>query len=331
MKTRVLSCLAACLCTVAGFAQELPYTFSVTQQAYLTFSDGTSLNQGMVWDDPDWEVPIGFDFQYMNQTFSNMYFGGIDGYGGELIFGDINGATFQGIMPYFQDLVDGGYFEDAASDSPISYKLTGSPGSRVLWVQWSNVAFYNDEPPHPMRMNFQIRLFEGTNNIEFHYGPNQNLDNGVIQDYTGIVIGMAKNIDFNEFTAENVWAFTGDPQAPTAVTYTSVDDFMGGVHLNDTPAPNTVYRFSTGPASVSDQSMESAKVYPTVLMNNLNVVLPGNEKAMMRITDNTGRIVVEQQIQPGYQSIDSSIWSAGHYIVSIMHGEQLQTVRVVKY
>jgi hypothetical protein len=213
----------------------------------------------------------------------------------------------------------------------VSYKLTGSPGARVLWLQWSNAAFYNDEPPHPMRMNLQMRLFEGTNNIEFHYGPNQNLDNGVIQDYTGIVIGMARNIDINEFTAENIWAFTGDPQNPSAVAYSSIEDFYNGVHLNDTPAPNTVYRFSTAPVSVSDELAESAKVYPTVVMNNLNVVLPGNEKAMMRVTDNTGRIVSELQIQPGYQSFDTSAWSAGHYIVSVMHGSQLQTEHVVKY
>jgi hypothetical protein len=77
-----------------------------------------------------------------------------------------------------------------------------------------------------MRMNLQMRLFEGTNNIEFHYGPNQNLDNGVIQDYTGIVIGMARNIDINEFTAENIWAFTGDPQNPSAVAYSSIEDSL---------------------------------------------------------------------------------------------------------
>ena len=331
MSKRLLLFCVAGVISASSVAQDLPYAFSVVQQNYEQFDDGISLNQGMVWDDPEWEVPIGFEFEYMNQTFSNMYFGGIDGYGGELIFGNIDGATFQGIMPYFQDFVDGGYFEESASDSPVSYKLTGSPGSRVLWLQWSNAAFYNDDPPHPMRMNMQMRLFEGTNNIEFHYGPNQNLDNSVIQDYSGIVIGIAKNIDFNEFTVENIWAFTGDPQNPTVVPYASIDDFGQGLHLDDTPSPNTIYRFSTEVAGAFYHQSEFVKVFPTVLMNNINVVLPGNEKGIIRVTDSTGRLVAEQSAQPGFQSFDTSVWSAGHYIVSVMQGDLLHTVRVVKY
>jgi len=312
-------------------AQDLPYTFTTTTAVYQEFSDGISINQGQTWDDPEWVVPIGFDFEYMDLTFNSLFFGGLDGYGGELLLGDVNGTSFQQLMPYFQDLVDGGYFDDTPSESPVSYRVTGQPGSRVFWLQWSNVAFYNEDPPHPMRINFQLRLYEGSNIIHFHYGPNANLDVTVIQDYNGIVIGMSKDLDMNELTTEAIWALSGTPENPTPVAYTTLENFYSGTHLTTSPSPNTQYVFDPAMVSVSEQDREDVKVYPTAVIGNLNVVLPGNVPGRMRITDNTGRLLADEAVRPGYQQFSTDHWSTGHYIVTVQTADRMQTIRVVKY
>jgi len=312
-------------------AQPLPYTFNVVTQGYLSFNDGVSLNGGQVWDDPSWEVPIGFDFEYMNQTFNSLVFGGVDAYGGELLFGTIDGGpVWQQIGPYMQDVIDGGFFLKTPSDSPVQYKLTGNPGSRVFWIQWSNAAFFNEGPPHTMRMNFQMRLYEGTNQIDFHYGP-RTLLGVVIQDYNGIVIGMGRNLNFETFVFDPLWAFTGDPQAPEIVAYTDFNLFANAPHLMGTPSDGTVYRFLPPSVNVDEEDELQVKVYPTVLRETLNVVWSGNSLTRMRVFDNAGRVVVDEGIVPGFQQVSVQSLSSGHYLVVVGSGDQMHTTRVVKY
>lgn len=331
MKVLVHTVFAFIFC-LSGLAQPLPYTFSVVQQGYLTFSDGTSLNEGQVWDDPSWEIPIGFDFQYMNQTFNSLVFGGVDAYGGELLFGTVDGGpVWQQIAPYMQDLIDGGYFSKTASDSPIRYRVTGSPGSRVFWLQWGNAAFFNEDVPHTMRINFQMRLYEGSNQIDFHYGPRTTLG-AIIQDYNGIVIGMGRNFNSTTYTFDPFWVFSGDPQNPQVLSYLDYDSFANGTHLVSTPADGTIYRFVTGSVNVDViEEEKTVKVYPTILLETLNVVWPFDDRATMRIFDNAGRIVSNEVIIPGYQQLPVQHLASGHYTVVIGNAEVSHSTRLVKY
>jgi hypothetical protein len=53
----------------------------------------------------------------------------------------------------------------------ISYKFTGIAPNRVATIQWKNVAANYDEGSTTMKLNFQVVLNEGTNIVEFRYGP----------------------------------------------------------------------------------------------------------------------------------------------------------------
>ncbi len=63
------------------------------------------------------------------------------------------------------------------NDYSMKYQVTGAPGSRVATFQWSNLCWYYVDYDYYYyfmgnpRFNFQIRLYEGTNEIEIHYGP----------------------------------------------------------------------------------------------------------------------------------------------------------------
>ncbi len=53
----------------------------------------------------------------------------------------------------------------------ILYKTVGSAPNRTFVVQWKNVLAYFDESVSTMKINFQLQLFEGSNVVEYHYGP----------------------------------------------------------------------------------------------------------------------------------------------------------------
>lgn len=53
----------------------------------------------------------------------------------------------------------------------ITYKTLGVLPNRIFVVQWKNVLAYFDELNSTMKINFQVRVYEGTNTIEYHYGP----------------------------------------------------------------------------------------------------------------------------------------------------------------
>ena len=65
------------------------------------------------------------------------------------------------------------WWEDMYVDGSgsLTYKTLGSAPDRIFVVQWKNVLAYYDAATTTTRVNFQARLHETTNIIEFAYGP----------------------------------------------------------------------------------------------------------------------------------------------------------------
>ncbi|MER3525235.1 MAG: hypothetical protein C4326_14625, partial [Ignavibacteria bacterium] len=71
------------------------------------------------------------------------------------------------LAPYWDDMI--AYTVVNGVKGSVMYQTTGSSPSRVLTVQWTSYpSFYSG---NARSINFQIKLYEGTNNIEFWYGP----------------------------------------------------------------------------------------------------------------------------------------------------------------
>ena len=68
------------------------------------------------------------------------------------------------LAPWWTDLGTG-------SIGSISYKFTGVSPNRIATIQWKNIAANYDEGSTTMKLNFQVVLNEGTNIVEFRYGP----------------------------------------------------------------------------------------------------------------------------------------------------------------
>jgi hypothetical protein len=162
-------------------------------------------------------------------------------------------------MSYFYlsacDLIDRGY-DSGTSLSPLSYKVEGNTGSRILKIEWKNVGSYDEGAPYNMFMNFQMWLYEGTNIIEYHYGPSM-INNPFVFYYeeTGAYIGFLTIDDVN-YDFLNIHLLNG----PAATPVLSVNEAA----INGTPANGTIYRFSPVTLDISAISAVSSSVslYP---------------------------------------------------------------------
>ncbi|UMY65731.1 MULTISPECIES: choice-of-anchor J domain-containing protein [unclassified Flavobacterium] len=93
-------------------------------------------------------------------------------------------ATWKSVIaPMWADLVIAGNPNTVSSlqgaGAPIKYQVDGTSPNRVLTVEWSNMETFNNAGPN---LNFQVKFYETTNNIEFVYGSMEGY-NGTA-DYT---------------------------------------------------------------------------------------------------------------------------------------------------
>jgi hypothetical protein len=142
---------------------------------YSTFAPGMTLisngTPGPAGDNAHSDVPIGFEFNYLgidytqarintngwlslnlsgpdNTSFNNLQF-----------FNTEQPTTI--LAPWWDDL-------SADASSLISYVTQGTAPNRVFTTEWKNVLAYSTTAT--ARLNFQVKLHETTNIIEFYYG-----------------------------------------------------------------------------------------------------------------------------------------------------------------
>jgi hypothetical protein len=124
--------------------------------------------------------PIGFTFYYDGQAYTTLSMstnGYLDlsassanGAGGAVPYGRENaqfstvGGTLLSLAPLYDDL-------DAESGGSLAanykYQVDGSPGSRVLTVEWIDLRAFSTIGTD---INMQVKLYEGTGVIEYLYG-----------------------------------------------------------------------------------------------------------------------------------------------------------------
>lgn len=148
---------------------------------YTEISGGSA---GPVGDDVQKRVPLPFAFMYDGYLYDSVQIstnGWMEfGTGAE---GSLRGLSTDGqVGPYFSPVLSttshptkvlGVWFTDLASGSTgtITYATQGSAPNRIFVVQWKNVPANYDETNTTTKLNFQIQLDEGTNIVEYHYGP----------------------------------------------------------------------------------------------------------------------------------------------------------------
>ena len=133
-----------------------------------------SVNDGKVWDDFTDEVDFrkrlvvpGFKWNCQGFAFDTVIIGQ-----GRLMAGTSNALVNAGV---FEDVCDRGIGTDS-SCSPISWKITGRRGKRILKVEWQNVGYFEDWSYHShcsRSISFQIWLYEKNSRLALHCNREQ--------------------------------------------------------------------------------------------------------------------------------------------------------------
>lgn len=187
MKKYILFFMCMLAALSASAQKMVNYNFSAIQGTYTELSDATVIKKYSETDELDIDkvayvgigdartgtfeasgMAIGFDFMY-NETKMTNFVVGAPMYivlGNDKISFDPTAATSD-IANAIVNRPNGGLKAQAGSE--ISYKLQGEAGSRILTVQYKNMVFDNWGTAICSTASFQIKLYEGTNNIEMCY------------------------------------------------------------------------------------------------------------------------------------------------------------------
>jgi len=318
--------LGLLLCAPFTRGQEFPYVFSAFNEAYVPLSEATTIEDGVIWDDPEWVVPIGFNFTYMDETFSEFLFIGT----GSQLIPAVPEQEVAVLIPYLADIINASF---ANFVSPVRYTLEGAEGFRVFKLEWSNVGFYEEGfgfETFSNTTNFQLWLYESTNDFEIRFGPNTIKSPEVVHVYGVPGVILAKNFSLEGTAWEGLWTLTGDPASPTVQVAVLVDDDITPAQLlTGEPADGQVYHFDSGIVSVQEeeQSRQGLIAYPTYVNESINLRSNQEHAIVARVYDITGRIAQNWIINPGTSVQSTHDLASGSYLLTV---EGQEAIRFIK-
>ncbi|MFK8007860.1 MAG: T9SS type A sorting domain-containing protein [Saprospiraceae bacterium] len=321
-----------------SYTQTFPYFLEIETDTYTDLEGATELTSvGDNWDDPDYTIPIGFNFDFYGNTYSTIF---ISGLGSWLVFEDIYTTdSIEVLIPYFDDLAD---IENVnpANQSTISYSIEGAAGQQILKIQWKDCGFYEEifnmtSPTANNTISFQAWLYEGSNNIEVRFGPSTLPDAATIHDYGSPVCGMIENISNVTDEFEAFWHLTGEATNPTITSSdVTVLDTYSIPGLDSDPASGQVYRFATVPTSIKlpTQTLD-LNVYPTAVTDEFFVEVNEeilNEKTQISVVNNLGQVIYNNTIANTKERLDASNFPSGIYYVRIHNENGIGTKKIIK-
>ena len=287
-------------------------------------------------------VSIGFDFTFNGNTFDRVAINT----NGWLSFGKSslgNGAVFSQIatspLSQVADADANGIHDmspndelrnrvsalgtdlNAAVDSELRFATIGSAPNRIFVVQWKNFKRFGGALHN---YNFQIRLYETTNEVEVVYG-------GMTFGATGYgaQVGLSgyEQTDYNNrwvsssASSTNSWANTDAGFSPTT-----------SCHLIGTippPVSGAVFKWTPTVMGIPHSNFIGLKVYPTNVENFLNVVNVIEIDSLI-IFDTLGTKVLDKKVNKSNFSMDVSGFSTGIYLMHLNSENQYKIIKFIK-
>jgi hypothetical protein len=175
-------------------AQNFNYSFSPGNSAYQPLSNAHVLINTGNWDRREYNIPIGFSFNFLGQVFDTVTVTG----NGFLLFGKDNKraiAAFKGIAPVTDSL---------GNTSSISY----TSNAEALKIQYKGCGF----GMYPFgQFNFQVCLYPQSNKVEFRTGP------GTLSSMPdSLAMPVAGFLNPSMDSSTKGYLLTGDPSQPVA-------------------------------------------------------------------------------------------------------------------
>ena len=253
---------------LAAHAQILNYSTATATNVAGTFTDlgttGTVITTTNTDDDNSAAQPIGFTFSYNGSSFTQFVLNtnGLIRLGSAApsapnMFAQYELGQSTGVDPISStsaadvNLLAPFNFDLTAGTSAAEYRVatTGTAGSQVCTIQWKNVSDKSGTTSLSQYANFtfQVKLYEGSNRIEFVYGTATASANAVAVRFPTIGIkgsgsGSGQDVLANKTASGNAWSTT---VFITGTYGTTTHNFRSTVG----PDAGRTYRFDTAPAN----------------------------------------------------------------------------------
>jgi hypothetical protein len=224
----LLICAAVALCGSSAHSQTTSsYFFSAFTAPYTSIS-ATGTAAAISADDiTQTNIPIGFTFTYCGTPYTQLA-ACSNGFlnlanTGAVPWTNVTGsiASAGWLLAYWDDLHGAGH--------TAYYQTVGTAPNRIFIFEWNNFHHFSTSG----NGNLQIKLYEGSNMIDFCYGANT-------YGFPSATIGITN-------TAADVRTLPGPTYGPTPIPTMAFFDGTGAGF----PAANQVYRWSPCPVIVS--------------------------------------------------------------------------------
>jgi hypothetical protein len=296
-------------------AQDYTYSTFTAPFQYLVNPDTLS-SDIPDWDDDVFFISPGFQVNVMGELYDSI---AVESNGSLLLYNTpeqlLGGVdTLPVLMPFGEFLSNAGYTDlryRTDGNSPISYEITGTAGSRIAKFEWRNAGFFSDPNNYMDSVNFQAWVYEGSGDVEFRYGSSQ-VSPDSYDGISGPTVGIGP-IDPVSYDFLAGYFLTGDSTSATLVNaYAS---------LTGTPTNGTVFRFANDlTAHVKEIGKLAVAVFPNPATEAVTIRFETEGNTDVAITDLTGHTVIAEQVTAnGTVSLqmDVSALAPGVYLVAI--------------
>lgn len=215
---------------LASFSLTAQNKFVVTRATGITYSSIGAAGSSTTWqgtpttgdDCISNDVIIPFSFSFMGNSFSRVRIS-TNGYISFMAptstpfsnsFASNAGGLDSIVAPFWDDLVTKGNTVASLSTS-IKYQTIGSSPNRIFVVEWIGMERFSAPGPN---LNFQVKLFETTNVIEFVYGV-MDPSNATLSYSLGV---RATSIDYVAQQMHNTNYFTDGSGGGTSLYFTPI-------------------------------------------------------------------------------------------------------------
>ncbi|UUV22486.1 T9SS type A sorting domain-containing protein [Paenimyroides aestuarii] len=312
-----ITLLASLLLTTLTVSAQNYYTFTKSTATYTDLTGATSLTNNTIWDF-DFFGPIAspFNIDIFGQTYNTINFE--DDY--FYLESSTNANLYSELFPAYAYIMDRNVSGIGNGVSPISYKVEGTSGNRILKMEVKNAGLemeFDATGTTNLFLNYQIWFYEADKSIEYRYG-NHNVTNVASLNDEGVSYIFLSYEDSNNVKGGFIDGTITSP------TYTEVTNPTSNpTNLNALPAPNTVYRFALNPLAVKDQEKIEFSMFPNPTNDVLNLTFPEAVNKPYSVYDLMGREVLKGSLNNITQAqINVSTLQKGSYILRIAGSTQ---------
>ena len=200
-------------------------------------------------------VSIGFPFSFGGQTFDQLMMTPQ----GSVVMTDLTQFPDRAwtISGFSTNLIDKS-FDGSGIDSKLRYAYAGTPGSRILKMEWYRLGFAYGKTADEMQM--QMWLHEGSNKVSLHFGPILITDSADVFGFSsGPPVTSLLDIDWTSETATGLYV-SGDGNEPVVLIQSG--DLMYEYHTKE-PDSGTVYNFCPN-GSCNEASTSLTDIKPDI-------------------------------------------------------------------